>query len=158
MLNCVCAHTLADMLAYDYLNDCFSKCCDIEEVADVISSLPEMKGTRNRVAFCKNKESLGIVVPVVSGGCMFSSKSFDKVQCDTIVVPGYCSELEQLSKQYKKNIVFGNHMALDSLGMNLLLAELNLKCDLSVSGYTYVDRSDGNYSLASIPPYGYTIL
>ncbi len=141
-LNCICIHTLADMLAYDYLNNCFSKCCSLEEIVNIIISLPEMKDAKVKVAIAYNNDVVGSIVPVVSGGCMFSSKLFDKVQCDTMVVPGYNAELEQLSKKYKKNIIFCNHMALDSLGMNLLLAELNLKCDLSVSGYTYVDRSD----------------
>ena len=139
-LNCMCIHTLADMLAYDYLNNCVSECDDVETAANTIASLPEMKSIGKKVAFCKNRNMIGTVVPIVSGGCMFSSELFSKVQCDTIIVPGYSPELESLSKKYDKNIIFGNHMALDSLGMNLLLADLNLKCDLPVSGYIYVDR------------------
>ncbi len=140
--NCMCIHTLADMLAHDYLSRYVAKCRDIEEIVDVLSSLPEMRSISNRVAFCKNRYDIGTVAPVVSGGCMFSSGLFDRVQCDTLIVPGYSLELEKLSENYEKNIIFCNHMALDSLGMNLLLAELNLECDLPVSGYTYVDRSN----------------
>lgn len=155
-LNFMCVHTPADNLGANYLVNLFKeKESEIETVGDIIKILeeiPEYKEAGKRKAgpmiFAGSEDnSCGkIVVTEFTGGTSGSKDIYEKMSqygIGTVIGMHMSEEHRKEAEKHHINVVIAGHMASDSLGMNLLLDEIEKQGIevVPVSGLIRVKRS-----------------
>lgn len=136
-LDLMCAHTPADNLGANFLVKLFTeKEKDLEtvaEVVDLLKTIPEYQEATRRKAgpmiFAGQAESScgKIVVTEFTGGTSGSKDIYEKMShygIGTVIGMHMSEEHRREAEKYHINVVIAGHMASDSLGMNLLLDEL----------------------------------
>jgi len=131
----MCTHTITDNLVYDFLEKLFEKKAP-ETVGDIMKILKEVpeyqeatKGKAGPIIFCGSERNrAGKVAPIeITGGTESSSAVYEKLAIagvGTIVGMHAGEDHRKECTKYHMNMVVAGHMSSDSLGMNLLLDEL----------------------------------
>ena len=148
----MCAHTPADNQVQHFLEETFNK-EQPETVGDVIKILKEIPeyqeamylGTGPQVVAGKEKNRAGKILVDMTGGTSGSEKAYEKMAAAGIgtIIGMHMGDKhrEEAEKNYI-NVIIAGHIASDSLGMNLLLDQLeNQGIEvLTFSGLTRVRR------------------
>ncbi len=150
----MCLHTPADNLVNDYLTKLVEK-KELETVKDVIKMLEEVpechqarKYNDGPFILAGNEDrSAGKVVVEMTGGTQGSKKSYEKLAqsgVGTLIGMHLSEEHRKEAKKHHLNYVIAGHMASDSLGLNLILDELEKKGIeiLPCSGFIRHSRTD----------------
>jgi hypothetical protein len=131
----MCSHTVADNMVYKYVKDLMDKKKPdtVEEVLDLLLTIPEYKegkklGAGPRLfAGCPENRAGKIAVTEMTGGTSGAKEIFEKMShagIGTIIGMHMGEDHRKEAEKYHLNVVIAGHMASDSLGMNLLLDEI----------------------------------
>jgi putative NIF3 family GTP cyclohydrolase 1 type 2 len=136
-LDFMCVHTPADNLGADFLVKLLKKkekdLDTVGEVVDLLKAIPEYAAAVAKKAgpmiFAGDRErSCGkIVVTEFTGGTDGSKDIYEKMSqygIGTVIGMHMSEEHRREAEKYHINVIIAGHMASDSLGMNLLLDEL----------------------------------
>lgn len=149
----ICVHTPADNLGYYFLTRFFEekKPQTVKEVVSFLKEIPEYKKavqmkTGPRIFVGEEKNRAGkVVVAGFTGGTEGAKAMYEKLAqagVGTIVGMHISEEHRKEAKKYHINLVIAGHMASDSLGLNLLLDELQKRGveSLACSGLIRISR------------------
>jgi len=137
-INLICIHTPCDNLAAKFLDD-YLRNREIETVGDLLAILkevPEYKEAIKRKAgpkiFAGDKDNYTgkIALTEITGGTSNSKDIYEKMSqagIGTIVGMHMSEEHNKEAQKYHVNVVIAGHMSSDSLGVNLLLDEIEKK-------------------------------
>ncbi len=136
-LNFICVHTPADNLGANFLVKLFQeKEADLDTVGDImelLETIPEYAAAKKMksgpLIFAGSEDnSCGkIVVTEFTGGTSGSKDVYEKMShygIGTVIGMHMSEEHRKEAEKYHINVVIAGHMASDSLGMNLLLDEI----------------------------------
>ncbi len=134
----MCTHTITDNLVYKFLVKLFTQheVDTVREVMDLLLTVPEYReaklGKAGPLIFAgSEKNRAGKVAPLeITGGTEGSPQIYEKMAAagiGTIVGMHASEEHRKECAKYHMNMVVAGHMSSDSLGMNLLLDELEKK-------------------------------
>ncbi|MFA5000102.1 MAG: NGG1p interacting factor NIF3 [Patescibacteria group bacterium] len=136
-LDFMCVHTPADNLGARFLVDLFEKkekeLETVGEIIDLLKTIPEYAAAVERkagpVIFAGTSDSScgKIVVTEFTGGTSGSKDIYEKMSqygIGTVIGMHMEEEHRKEAEKYHINVVIAGHMASDSIGMNLLLDEL----------------------------------
>ena len=133
----MCMHTPADNQVQDFLSTLFSEKNPetIKDILEILREIPEYEeamytGAGPQIFLGKEKGRAGRVFVDMTGGTGGSSKSFEKLAIagvGTVVCMHMSEKNRKEAEKHHINVVIAGHMASDSLGMNLLLDELENK-------------------------------
>src|SRR6056297_78180 len=137
-LDFMCVHTPADNLGAKFLDDIFKKkkCEFVEDVLNTLKEIPEYQEATKLKAgptlFTGSPENSCGTVGVLewTGGTSGSKEIFEKMSqagVGTVVGMHMPEDHRKEAEKHHINVVIAGHMASDSLGMNLLLDELEKK-------------------------------
>ena len=154
-LDYMCTHTVADNLGARFLFDLVKKNENkleyVDDLLQLLKAIPEYglaaKRKSGPVLFAGSPESHcgKIVVTEFTGGTSGSKDIYEKMShygIGTIIGMHMGEEHRKEAEKYHINVVIAGHMASDSLGMNLLLDELEKKGleVITLSGLNRVKR------------------
>lgn len=150
--NFACVHTPADNLATEYIRN-FLQVREEESLADVIKSLktiPEYhiaakRGAGPRILNGDSNCPLGQAYVDFTGGTSGPDeniKALVRAGVNTVVCMHIPEKNLKTAKEYHLNVILAGHMSSDSLGMNLLLDEMECRGVeiIPTSGLTRVKR------------------
>ncbi len=155
-LNFMCIHTPADNLGASFMDKLFTeKKSELDTVGDIIELLEtipeyaEAKKKKNGPMIFSGSEdnSCGkIVVTEFTGGTSGSKDIYEKMSqygIGTVIGMHMSEEHRKEAEKFHINVVIAGHMASDSLGMNLLLDEIEKQGIeiVPISGLTRIKRS-----------------
>ncbi|MCM8781956.1 MAG: NGG1p interacting factor NIF3 [Candidatus Omnitrophica bacterium] len=149
----MCCHTPADNCVTTYLSRLMKKKGPrtVGDVVDVLKEIPEYKEAIGQKAgpriICGEKTSkAGKVFVDMTGGTEGSKKVFARLSqagVGTIVCMHLSEEHFKMAKEEYINVIIAGHMASDTLGLNLLLDEIEKEGRfniISCSGFKRVER------------------
>ncbi len=130
----MCAHTPADNCVYDYLKELFERQAprSVGDIIDILYEIPEYQEGARRgsppVILLGNKSNrAGKVALEMTGGTEPSVENYQYLAqsgTGTIVGMHFSEEHYKKAKEARLNLIVAGHMASDTLGMNLLLDEI----------------------------------
>lgn len=133
----LCIHTPADNMVATYLKKVMDrkKPDTVEEVMEILKRIPEYEESfKNnagpKVIIGKKERSAGRVFVDMTGGTEGSEKIFEKLSTagvGTIVGMHISEKHYQEAEKHHINVIVAGHMASDTLGLNLLLDEIEKK-------------------------------
>lgn len=136
-LNFICTHTPTDNMAAKFMIEAIDKEGDkletLGELIDFLNTIPEYKEAKKLKAgpkiFAGDPErSLGkVVVTEFTGGTNGSKDVYERMSqygIGTIVGMHMSEEHRKEAEKHHINVIIAGHMSSDSLGMNLLLDEI----------------------------------
>ncbi len=149
----MCSHTVADNMVYTYVKEIMDrkKPDTVGDVIDLLMEIPEYQEGKKLGAgprlFAGNKENRAgkIAVTEMTGGTSGAKEMFEKMShagIGTIIGMHMGEDHRKEAEKHHLNVVIAGHMASDSLGMNLLLDEIEKKGVeiIPVSGLIRVSR------------------
>jgi putative NIF3 family GTP cyclohydrolase 1 type 2 len=149
----MCVHTPADNHVADYLQRMFDrkKPAKLSQVVDMLKAIPEYfdgmkKNAGPRILIGDPKKKVGRVYVDMTGGTEGPKKIFPRLSqagVGTIVAMHLSEEHFRHAKGEHINVVIAGHIASDSLGLNLLLDEVEKVQRLKIipaSGFVRVKR------------------
>lgn len=149
----MCTHTATDNLVYQFLEQLFKRtpCDTVGDVLRLLNTIPEYKeaakGKAGPMIFSGSESyRAGKVAPIeITGGTEASHIIYEKLAIagvGTIVGMHASEEHRKECAKYHINLVIAGHISSDSLGMNLLLDELEKQKvqTISCSGLIRVKR------------------
>ncbi|MEI6266533.1 MAG: NGG1p interacting factor NIF3 [bacterium] len=149
----MCSHTVADNMVYEFVKDIMDKEKPetVGEVLDLLLTIPEYQegkklGAGPRLFTGSPENRAGkVAVTEMTGGTSGAKEIFEKMShagIGTVIGMHMSEEHRKEAEKYHLNVVIAGHMASDSLGMNLLLDEIEKKNVeiLPVSGLIRVKR------------------
>lgn len=148
----MCVHTPADNMVNTYLENLFQdkQPETVNDIITVLKELPEYKmalanGTGPKIVAGKKNRRTGKIMIDMTGGTSGSDDAYAKLSAagvGTIVGMHMGEKHRKEAEKNHINVVIAGHMSSDSLGMNLLLDELEAKGleVLPCSGLTRVKR------------------
>ena len=148
----ICCHTPADNLVQDYLELLFKdeKPGTLEDILKVLLNLKEYKeakliGAGPQIIVGTEKRRSGKIFVDMTGGTSGSEDIYEKLAIagvGTIVGMHMSDSHKKEAEKYHINVIIAGHIASDSLGMNLMLDEIEkegIKI-ITCSGLTRVKR------------------
>ncbi|MFH0818423.1 MAG: Nif3-like dinuclear metal center hexameric protein [Patescibacteria group bacterium] len=136
----MCTHTLADNLVTRYLYDLFQKnskqISTVGDALELLMEIPEYQIASTRKAgpkiFVGNKDNYAgrIAILEMTGGTNGSKDIYEKMAhagIGTIIGMHMSEEWKKQAEKNHINVIIAGHISSDSLGMNLLLDELEKK-------------------------------
>jgi putative NIF3 family GTP cyclohydrolase 1 type 2 len=149
----MCVHTPADNHVADYLQKIFDKKkpAKLSQVVSILKNIPEYadglkKNAGPKILVGESGKKAGKVFVDMTGGTEGSKKVFPRLSqagVGTIVAMHLSEEHFKLIKGEHINVVIAGHIASDTLGLNLLLDELEKAGKLKIvdlSGFLRVKR------------------
>jgi putative NIF3 family GTP cyclohydrolase 1 type 2 len=149
----MCVHTPADNHVSDYLEKLFAekKPKKLSQVLDMLKAIPEYadglkKGAGPKILIGDPKKKCGKIMIDMTGGTEGSKKVFARLSqagVGTIVGMHFSEEHYKNAKDEHINLVVAGHIASDTLGLNLLLDQIEKKARLNIipcSGFIRVKR------------------
>ena len=149
----MCAHTAADNFAYQYFRDLIkknkpSKVCNI---LDLIYQIPEYKiSMKNnlgpKLILGKASNKCGKVLVEMTGGTEGPKNIYKELarnKVTTLICMHVSEEHFKKARKHKLNIIIAGHISSDTLGINLLLDEIEKRKKLNIipcSGFTRIKR------------------
>ncbi len=134
----MCSHTVADNQVYDFLVKAMDKKRPetVGDVLDILKEIPEYKeaikigaGPRIFVGSPENRAGK-VAVTEMTGGTEGSKEMYEKMAqsgIGTIIGMHMSEDHKKEAEKHHINVVIAGHMASDSVGMNLLLDEIEKK-------------------------------
>ncbi|MFH0776642.1 MAG: NGG1p interacting factor NIF3 [Patescibacteria group bacterium] len=130
-----CTHTVADNLAYRFVERLMAKekPRTVGDVIEILLSQPEFRESAKRavppLAFVGNKNSKAgrVTVTGFTGGTSGSAEIYESLKhagVGTEIAMHMKPEAQKEAEKHHINVVIAGHIASDSLGMNLLLDEV----------------------------------
>lgn len=149
-----CTHTPADNLAYRFVEKLIAKKKPrtLGEIIDVLLDEPEFRESAKRgvppIAFVGSKKSKAgkIAVSGFTGGTSGSAEVYESLKhagVGTEIAMHMKPEAQKAAEKHHINVVIAGHIASDSLGMNLLLDEIEKKSKIEIvplGGFTRFSR------------------
>ncbi|MDD3067003.1 MAG: NGG1p interacting factor NIF3 [Candidatus Gracilibacteria bacterium] len=140
-----CTHTVADNMVYTFLTKLFDakKPRTVGDLIDLMLEIPEYRDSAKRgippMPFTGSKKSRAgkITVTGFTGGTSGSSEVYESMKhvgIGTEVVMHIKPDSKKEAEKHHINIVCAGHIASDTLGMNLLLDEVEKHSKLEVVG------------------------
>lgn len=134
----MCSHTVADNMVYTYVKKLIEKKKPdtVGDVLDLLLTIPEYQEGKKLGAgprlFVGNKERRAgrVAVTEMTGGTSGAKEIFEKMShagIGTIIGIHMGEDHRKEAEKHHLNVVIAGHMASDSLGMNLLLDEIEKK-------------------------------
>ena len=134
----MCSHTVADNQVYDFLSDLMEKKNPetVGDVLDILKEIPEYKeavkiGAGPQLFTGKPENRAGkVAVTGMTGGTGGDPAEIEKMAqsgIGTIIDMHTSDKHKEEAEKYHINIVIAGHMASDSIGMNLLIDEIEKK-------------------------------
>lgn len=127
-------HTIADNCVWNYLQKKFDKekPRKIKDVIEMLLREPEYKeavkhGTGPKIFFGSEENFAGRIMVDMTGGTEGAKEIFEclaRAGVGTVLGMHFSEEHKKAAEEAKINLVVAGHMASDTLGMNLLLDEL----------------------------------
>ncbi|MFA6416997.1 MAG: NGG1p interacting factor NIF3 [Patescibacteria group bacterium] len=154
--NFMCIHTPADNLSASFMEALIQKNKEkldtVGDLMELLMSIPEYAEAKKRKAgpmiFAGSEDSScgKIVVTEFTGGTSGSKDIYEKMSqygIGTIIGMHMSEEHRKEAEKYHINVVIAGHMASDSLGMNLLLDEIEKQGIeiVPISGLIRIKRS-----------------
>ncbi len=153
-INWVCIHTPADNCVYQFLKKYFedSKPKYLSDVMDLLYDIPEYqeaakRGTPPVILLGSKKSRVGRIALEMTGGTEPSVENYSILAqkgVGTIVGMHFSEKHYQKAREAKLNLIVAGHMSSDTLGLNLLLDEVEKRvgslCVVSGSGFYRVKR------------------
>lgn len=152
-INLLCAHTVADNLAYQFVSGLITKKKPktLGEIVDLLGDIPEyrhaaMLNNPPLIVAGSKQSRVSKIMVEFTGGTEGPGKIYEKLAAkgvDTVVSMHQSEDHVKKCKAANLNIVFASHIASDNIGMNLLLDHLMKKEKLTVyecSGFKRVLR------------------
>jgi putative NIF3 family GTP cyclohydrolase 1 type 2 len=154
--NFMCIHTPADNLSASFMEALIQKNKEkldtVGDLMELLMSIPEYAEAKKRKAgpmiFAGSEDSScgKIVVTEFTGGTSGSKDIYEKMSqygIGTIIGMHMSEEHRKEAEKYHINVVIAGHMASDSLGMNLLLDEIEKQGIeiVAISGLIRIKRS-----------------
>ncbi len=149
----LCAHTVCDNFAYQYFNNLVKKerPVKVSAILDLIYEIPEYKiAMKNslgpKLILGKEKNKCGKILIEMTGGTEGPKdiyKELAKKKVTTLICMHVSEEHFKKAKKYNLNIVIAGHISSDTLGVNLLLDEVEKQKKLNIiscSGFTRIRR------------------
>lgn len=149
----MCIHTPADNHVTNYLQKIFDKRKPkkLSHVLNILKSIPEYadglkKNAGPRILIGDPKKDAGRVLVDMTGGTEGSKKVFGRLSqagVGTIVAMHLSEDHFKHAKDEQLNVIIAGHIASDTLGLNLLLDEIEKKEKLNIiecSGFFRVRR------------------
>lgn len=149
----MCCHTPGDNCVTTYLTKLMDKRKPktVGEVADILKEVPEYKMAADqksgpRIVCGEKKDKAGKVFVDMTGGTEGSKNVFPRLSqagISTLVCMHLSEEHFKRAKAEFLNVVIAGHISSDTLGLNLLMDEIEKKEKLTVincSGFTRVKR------------------
>jgi putative NIF3 family GTP cyclohydrolase 1 type 2 len=150
----MCAHTVADNMAYQYTHALMQKKKPrtLGDVIDVLLEEPEFQASAKRgvppMAFVGSEKSRAgkIAVTGFTGGTSGSSDIYESLKfagVGTEIAMHMKPEAQKEAEKHHVNVIIAGHIASDSLGLNLLLDELQKKSKIQImalGGFTRFKR------------------
>jgi len=149
-INLICIHTPCDNLAADFLNKIITA-TEIETVAELmklLKKIPEyavaMKHKSGPKVFAGSEDNYAgkIALTEITGGTSNSKEIYEKMSqagIGTIVGMHMSEDHKKEAAKHHVNVVIAGHMSSDSLGVNLLLDEIE-KRDVEVAPFSGLIR------------------
>lgn len=146
----ICLHTPADNCVTKYLSDLFQAKAParLKEVIKILEEIPEyQKSAANsvppRILSGSENSRAGKIYVDMTGGTEGSKEIFEKQAAagiSTLVGMHFSEEALEKAKKANLNVIVAGHMASDTLGLNLLLDQLEKESDeklevIGVSGF-----------------------
>jgi putative NIF3 family GTP cyclohydrolase 1 type 2 len=137
--NLVCFHTVADNLAAHFLKEKIENNPNLERVEDLLNLLKQIPEYQAAIKigagpkiYVGNKENRcgKIALTEITGGTEGSPRLYEKIAqagIGTVVGMHISEEHKKEAEAAHLNVVIAGHISSDSLGMNLLLDELEKK-------------------------------
>lgn len=152
--NLICLHTVADNLAARFLKDKVEQAKPerVEDLINLLKEIPEYQeaikfGAGPKVFVGDQENRCGkIAVTEITGGTESSPKLYEKMAqagIGTVIGMHISEEHKKEAENANLNVVIAGHISSDSLGMNLLLDELE-KQGIEIvpcSGFTRFSRN-----------------
>ncbi len=130
----VCLHTPADNCVYDYLSQYFSRnpYKTVGDIIDLLYEIPEYqegarRGTPPVILLGDKCSRAGKIALEMTGGTEPSVENYQFLAASgigTIVGMHFSEQHYKKAKEAKLNLVVAGHMSSDTLGMNLLLDQI----------------------------------
>ncbi len=149
----LCVHTPADNQVTRHLQELFDENApdNMEEVLDLLMEIPEYRhfaglGVRPEIVSGAAKNRCGKVMVDMTGGTEGSKEAFEKLATTEVgTVVGMHMSADNIKEAEKNhiNVVIAGHMASDTIGINLILDEIDTKeaMDIiSTSGFERIRR------------------
>lgn len=151
----LCVHTPADNMVTTYLQRKMDeeKPLLVKDVVDMLRGIPEyQEGIRNHggptILLGSEKRRAGKVFVDMTGGTGGSKEAFEKIaqtEVGTILAMHIGEEHRAEAEKHHLNVVIAGHIPSDSLGLNLLLDELEASGELEIipcSGFRRISRRE----------------
>ena len=152
-INLLCAHTVADNLAYQLVNGLMEKRKPktLGEIVDLLNEIPEYKYAESMnnpplIVAGSKRSRVSKVIVEFTGGTEGPGKIYEKLAAkgiDTVVSMHQSEDHVKKAKAANLNVVFASHIASDNIGINLMLDHLMKKEKITVyecSGFKRVLR------------------
>jgi len=133
----MCVHTPADNHVSTYLQDKFdaAQCERLEDVVELLKDIPEYAHAAKinsgpNIIVGEKKRRAGKVIVMMTGGTGGPEESIEKLAqagVGTLIEMHLQEKLREKAEQFGLNVVIAGHIASDSLGLNLLLDNLEAK-------------------------------
>lgn len=149
----MCAHTPADNHVFAYLTGIFSreKPKTVQDIVDILMSIEEYKQAAKesvgpRVVLGSPKRNVGKILVEMTGGTEGSGRIYEKLynkDVRTLVCMHVSEDHFKKVADAHLNIVIAGHISSDTLGLNLLLDNLEKNEDFQIyscSGFRRVKR------------------
>ncbi|MCM8831813.1 MAG: NGG1p interacting factor NIF3 [Candidatus Omnitrophica bacterium] len=136
-INLLCAHTPADNLAYAYIKELMdkNKPATLGKILDILFSIKEYQDAASnnnppKIIIGSNSSRVSKIHIEFTGGTEGPVNIYSKLSAsgiDTIIAMHQSEEHFKKCKEENINVIFAPHIASDTLGMNLLLDNLEKK-------------------------------
>jgi len=137
-VNFICLHTVCDNLAAEFLEKEIEKKSleRVGEIVDLLKDIPEYReaeknGAGPKISVGSKESRCGkIALSEITGGTEGTPKIYEKMALagvGTVITMHQSEEHRKEAQAANINVVMASHMASDSLGVNLLLDELEKK-------------------------------
>ncbi|MDI6861347.1 MAG: NGG1p interacting factor NIF3 [Caldisericia bacterium] len=133
----ICVHTPSDNAVHSYLTNLFEKEKPkyLKDVIDILLTIPEYKEAKKlgfgpKIFNGDPKSKAGKIIVDMTGGTEGAKelmKKFSEAGVGTIVGMHFSEEHRKEAEEALINLVVAGHMSSDSLGLNLILDELEKK-------------------------------
>ncbi|WP_048150495.1 hypothetical protein [Methanolacinia paynteri] len=149
----MCLHTPADTLAKEYLDSLFENHdLTLGSIISRINLIPECKisekfcGTKSEILFGSGDDKAGKIFFMVTGGTSLPNELYENLSdsgVETIAAQYFSNSDIETAKKCGINVISLDHIAIDSLGMNLALDAVRRKGIpiIPISGFISVDRT-----------------
>lgn len=156
----MCVHTAADNMVNDFLQTMVNEQQPrlLDDVVEMLLSIPEYSQAKEmkagpRIVVGDKRKRAGRIFVDMTGGTSGSAEAYAKMETagvGTILCMHLSEKHRESAKKSNINVIIAGHMASDSLGLNLVMDQMEAK-GLNIipcSGYIRISRAAGKKAAA----------